>query len=121
MICRAAVFFAALGLPICQPEIPVEQRVTGGDPVRGRVAITETGCNACHVIPGIPGPHGNLGPPLEHFSRRALIAGVVPNQPTELIRFIRDAPSLEPATAMPRMPISEAAATDIAAYLMTLR
>ena len=37
-----------------------------------------------------------------------------------MVRWIRDAPSLSPGTAMPAMPVSDAQARDIAAYLYTL-
>ena len=39
------------------------------------------------------------------------------NEPEMLVRWIRDAPSLDPATAMPKLGVSEQQARDIAAYL----
>ncbi len=61
-----------------------------------------------------------MGPPLDGFADRALIAGRFPNQPETLARFVRDAPSLSPQTGMPPMPLTEEEARHVAAYLYTL-
>jgi cytochrome c1 len=71
------------------------------------------------VIPGV-WPEGALGPPLAGFAERTIIAGRLPNRPDLLARFIRDAPSVAPGTAMPAMPISEEESRDVAAFLYTL-
>ena len=92
-----------------------------GDPAAGAVVIARTGCGACHAIPGIRGARGIVGPPLGGFAGRTLIGGVAPNRPAVLVRWVRDAPSLAPDTAMPRLPLDEREAIDVAAYLYTLR
>jgi cytochrome c1 len=79
------------------------------------------GCGVCHIIPGVPGAAGIVGPPLTTFARRTYIAGIVPNEPAALVAWVRNAPSLAPQTAMPRLPISQDEATHIAAYLYTLQ
>jgi hypothetical protein len=40
--------------------------------------------------------------------------------PEVLVRFVRDAPSLAPDTAMPAIDMTDQQASDIAAYLYTL-
>jgi cytochrome c len=105
-------------LGACGPA-PVE-RVLGGDPEAGARVIARLACGVCHQIPGIPGARGIVGPPLGGFARRAYIGGVVPNEPAELARWIRDAPSIAPDTAMPALPLDEREARDAAAYLYTL-
>ena len=95
--------------------------VPGGDPDRGKVAIADYGCGACHVIPGVRGAHGMVGPPLTQFARRAYIAGEAPNTTRALVQWISSPQSIEPGTAMPNLGISDARARDIAAYLYTLR
>jgi cytochrome c1 len=45
----------------------------------------------------------------------------VVNDPAVLAQWVRDAPSLAPHTAMPTLPINEAEARDVAAYLQGLR
>ena len=110
-----------LGLATCGPaEIP-GQRVIGGDKEAGRAAITAVACGICHVIPGIHGANGIVGPSLAGFGQRQLIGGVAPNQPAVLVQWVRDAPSIAPNTGMPELPLTEAQARDVAAYLFTLR
>ena len=84
---------------------------------RGREAAVGAGCGSCHVIPGIGWPQGTLGPPLDGFASRNLIAGTLPNRPEILAAYIRNAPALVPGSAMPAMPVSAAEARDIAAFL----
>jgi cytochrome c len=62
-----------------------------------------------------------VGPPLTTFARRAYIAGQLPNQPENLIRWIQDPQAVEPGTAMPNLRVSPVVARDMAAYLYTLR
>ncbi len=110
------------GLPGCsRPGEAVETVVVGGDPERGRASHNGFGCGACHVIPGVRGAGGLVGPPLTTFARRAYIAGQLPNQPQNLIRWIEDPQAIEPGTAMPALDVTPAVARDMAAYLYTLR
>lgn len=82
--------------------------------------MDRVGCAAYHVIPGIDWPQGVAGPSLEGFASRPMIAGRLPNQPGVLTAWLVDAPSLSPGTGMPPMPLTEAEARDVAAYLYTL-
>ncbi|MCW5695583.1 MAG: c-type cytochrome [Bauldia sp.] len=100
---------------------PQTRIVADGDPGHGRQLIAEVACGVCHIIPGVRGAAGTVGPSLAGFAERNLIAGVLPNTPSELARWVRDAPSLVPETAMPPMPLSEDEAVNVAAYLLTLR
>ena len=84
---------------------------------RGKMAIERVQCAACHEIPGIAWPKGRTGPSLHSFDDRGMIAGSLPNRPDILAAFIRDAPALKPGSPMPAMPVSDAEARDIAAYL----
>ena len=95
--------------------------VTGGDADRGAALIENYGCGHCHTIPGIRAADGVVGPPLFFFSRRVYIAGEVPNTPENLVRWVRNPPSIEPNTAMPVVGLDEQQALDVAAYLYTLR
>ena len=88
---------------------------------RGRAAITQYACNACHKIPGITGSQVHVGPPLAGIAGRGLIAGAVPNTSEQMVRWIRDPRSIDPETTMPAMQVSEQDAHDMAAFLATLR
>lgn len=111
-----------LALTGCErDEVPAALRVLGGNPEFGQLLIAEHGCTACHVIPGVAGFTGTVGPSLEGFGRRAYIGGVLPNRPMMLTAWLRDPPAIDPATAMPALGLSEAEARDVAAYLYRLR
>jgi cytochrome c len=94
--------------------------VSGGDADRGEAALTQYQCGVCHVIPGIAGARGQVGPPLNNFSQRVYLAGRLPNTPETLVRFIQDPPALVSDTAMPPVGVSPTQARDIAAYLYRL-
>lgn len=93
----------------------------GSDPEQGAILLSAHGCGACHSIPGVSGATGTNGPPLAGFARRAYVAGKLPNRLDALISWIRDPQSIEPGTAMPNVPVNEAEARAMAAYLYTLR
>jgi cytochrome c1 len=95
--------------------------LAAGDPKEGAVLLAAHGCGGCHSIPGVTGADGTLGPPLDQFGRRAFIAGKLPNQFHHLTRWIRTPQAVEPGTAMPNLPVNEAEARAMAAYLYTLR
>lgn len=91
-----------------------------GDIERGRQALYQHACNACHTIPGVTGSSPNVGPPLKGLASRSLIAGRLANTPDNLVRWLRDPKAVKPLTAMPDLGVSEAHARDMAAYLGTL-
>lgn len=95
-------------------------QVLGGDVQRGKKAIDQESCVACHAIPGISGPSGNVGSSLKEMAKRAYIAGVLANTPANMVRWLRNPPAVDPLTAMPNLGITEVEAKDIAAYLYTL-
>ena len=118
---RALLVPALLALAACDdPEPPPHLRVAGGDPERGLAALARYGCGSCHTIPGVPGADGTVGPPLGDFALRGYVAGIVPNWPHYLVRWVMDPPALAPQTAMPNVGVDEQDARDIAAYLYTL-
>jgi cytochrome c1 len=92
-----------------------------GDPKQGAMLLSAHGCGACHTIPGVSGATGSIGPPLTGYARRVYVAGKLPNQLDNLVRWIRDPQSIEPGTAMPNLFVNESEARAMAAYLYTLR
>ncbi|MCR5880661.1 cytochrome c family protein [Phenylobacterium sp. J367] len=111
---------AALALAACAEKPVLPRQLAGADPERGRAIAERLACGACHDIPGIDWPKGRVGGPLAGFSSRPLIAGRFPNQPDTLVRWLCDAPSLAPGTAMPPQDLSPSEARDVAAFLYTL-
>jgi mono/diheme cytochrome c family protein len=93
-----------------------------GDPGRGQVAIYQYACTACHQIPGTErAGSAPVGPPLDRIGTRAVIAGVMPNTPANMVRWLRAPREVAPRSAMPDLGVTERDARDIAAYLYTLR
>ena len=95
--------------------------MTGGDPARGAVIMRKYGCQSCHTIPGVVGAAGLVGPPLAGIANRSYIAGVLPNSPDNMLRWIRDPKAVDPLTAMPNTGVTPSDARHIAAFLYTLR
>lgn len=92
-----------------------------GDAERGRIALTQYACNACHVIPGVTGSEVYVGRPLQGLAERKFIAGTLPNTPQNLVRWIRNPKQVDPETAMPVQGVTEQDALDMASYLLTMR
>jgi len=111
---------AALLLAACGSKDAPPRMIAGADPERGLAVMERVGCATCHVIPGIDWPKGSAGPSLEGFGASPMIGGRFPNQPEVLTAWLVDAPSLSPETAMPPMPLTDAEARDVAAYLYSL-
>ena len=109
-----AFLAAAAGLSACQGSPP---HASIGDAERGRVLIGQIGCGSCHAIPGVAGANGMVGPPLKGVGERTIIAGVLPNTPDNMIRWLEAPQSVVPGNAMPNMELTQNDAKDIAAYL----
>lgn len=117
-------------LAACNPSETATQTTSSAQPPpavagnadRGKQAAVQFGCGVCHVIPGIEGAEGALGPTLAGVaSRPAISDGVVPNTPDNLTNYILRPASMNPQSRMPPMGVSAAEAQDITAFLMTLK
>jgi cytochrome c2 len=105
----------------CEETAPVQQAGESIGNVENGVALIETaGCGSCHIIPGIDNARGLVGPPLNHMSRRSIIAGLLQNTPANMITWLRAPQSIVPGNAMPDLGLTEQQARDITAYLYTL-
>ncbi len=126
-LATAATTLAACGVGGSASTIPPAaagqfgpRAVPGGDASRGQRAISAYGCGACHVVPGVAGARGLVGPPLTSFAYRAYVAGSLPNTPPNLVRFLQTPQAIRPGSAMPNLDVVESDARDIAAYLYSL-
>lgn len=75
------------------------------------------GCPACHVIPGVPGAVGKVGPSLKDLGQRSFLAGTLQNSQQNLIRWVQHPQQLHPGTAMPEMSVTTTDAARIADFL----
>ncbi len=92
-----------------------------GDPARGRIALQQYACVACHVIPGVVGAVNPVGPSLAGMAARKYLAGMLPNTPQAMVRWLRSPQTVAPDSAMPDLGVSERDARDMAAFLETLK
>ncbi|MGA8026520.1 MAG: cytochrome C [Bryobacteraceae bacterium] len=121
-ILALAVSAAALTLSSCGDEGQHTAEVmTGGNVDRGAAAIERYGCGSCHIIPGISGAQGLTGAPLSGVANRIYIAGILQNTPENMMRWIENAPAVDPKTVMPNLGVTHKDAMDIAGYLYTLK
>ncbi len=112
--------------PNAQTGIPADGPSTwtalaGADPARAPALFRSYGCVGCHVIPGIPGAYGHVGPNLNHLFDHALIAGVLENTPENLVHWIRVPQQVDPRTGMPNLGVKEQDGLDMATYLQTFK
>ncbi|WP_343738177.1 c-type cytochrome [Achromobacter sp.] len=108
------------GQPAEKPQANAQPAARVGDARAGRDALQQYLCATCHAIPGVPGAWNYVGPALDQMGERPYIAGVMPNTPANMERWLRNPPAVKPGTAMPDLGVSEQDARDIAAFLRTL-
>lgn len=87
----------------------------------GRIALRHYGCGACHVIPGVPGAIGRVGPRLDGYVHQMYVAGILANTPENLVDWIRRPRDHNPKSAMPNLGVEEQEAWNMVAYLYSLR
>ena len=103
-------------------ETAAPKEVVPGNAERGRELIAQQGCNVCHVIPGIQGMQGSLGPDLTSVASHPTISnGTVKNTPANMTQFVQNPQSLNPSSSMPAIGLPPGDAQDITAYLYSLR
>jgi mono/diheme cytochrome c family protein len=93
---------------------------SGAAAERGRIALSQYACPACHTIPGVTSSYPKVGPPLAGMASRRLIAGRLANTPDNMVQWLRKPNIIKLDTAMPDMGVTEVHARDMAAYLATL-
>jgi cytochrome c oxidase assembly factor CtaG/cytochrome c2 len=118
----ASLLVLALVLSACGDKTATSPwQISGAQAARGPELIRHYGCGACHTVPGVDQASGTVGPSLAQFGRHAYIAGTLPNNPDNLILWLRDPQRVLPGNAMPNTKVTQRDARDIAAYLYTLQ
>lgn len=78
-------------------------------------------CGGCHMVRGTDAK-GAIGPDLTHLmTRETIAAGTLPNQPSDLRRWITDTQTIKPGSEMPVVPLDAAELDAVVAYLATLK
>ena len=111
----AALYAAVLMLAGCGGHEAIA--VPGGHANRAPSLVNAYGCGSCHMIPGIGGANGHVGPSLADIGSEQNIAGRLPNTPDNLVRWISRPQQIDPGNLMPDLGVPDSAARDIAAYL----
>lgn len=114
--------FAGLALAACGPSNTLRPEATpGADPKQGKIIVTRMACGSCHQIPGAEAADGAVGPSLAHFASRQMIAGMLPNNPRNLYRYLKSPQSVAPGNVMPDQHLSDPQIRHISAFLYTLK
>jgi cytochrome c oxidase subunit 2 len=93
----------------------------GADAVAGKRAVSTVGCGGCHTIRGTS-LKGTFAPDLTHFgSRSGIAAFVLPNTPSNLLRWIQAPQQVKPLSHMPTIPLPLQQQQAIVAYLEELK
>lgn len=123
----AAIAAACGGGGRPRPTPPAPESV--GNPERGRQLVAtkaQPACGTCHIIPGVEGATGGIGPSLKGVATRA--ATRVHRKPT--VAYLRESlarptayvvPDYQPVMPSFRDQFSDAELDDIVAFLLTLR
>lgn len=92
-----------------------------GIAARGHQIFRELTCVNCHAIQGSD-TKSNAGPDLTHLaSRRYLGAGIIPNTPENLRRWLADPQQVKPGVLMPNFKLSDEQIEHLLAYFATLQ
>jgi len=95
--------------------------VASDSAIEGRRTFESTACVNCHTVSGTAAT-GKFGPDLTHLmSRDTIGAGIVPNTPANLRRWIQDPGVYKPGCLMPAMGLSDSQLDAVTAYMETLR
>jgi cytochrome c oxidase subunit 2 len=87
---------------------------------KGAAIFDDSPCTTCHTIAGVS--KGYIGPDLTHFaSRTTLAAGVLKNTRANVEKWITNPDKVKPGAHMPALGLSRVQASDLAAYLESLK
>jgi cytochrome c oxidase subunit 2 len=88
---------------------------------KGRLFFFTQTCANCHAIKGTTAI-ANAAPDLTHLaSRTELGAGIIPNTPQNLARWLRDPQAIKPRCQMPNFTLNDEQLTQVVAYMEGLQ
>ena len=93
----------------------------GADAQAGRSFFFTQTCANCHAVGGTSAV-ANAAPDLTHLvARSQLAAGMIPNTPENLARWLRGPQQVKPGCLMPNFSLNDSQVTQLVAYLEGLR
>lgn len=100
---------------------PAIEPRAGSLEAEGRDLVAELACKGCHVIEGVEGMVGKVGPDLTHLASREHLAGAVFENTEENLRRWVDRPDdMKPGSKMPDLGLTPEQVDAITAYLQSL-
>jgi cytochrome c oxidase subunit 2 len=88
---------------------------------KGAQAFITSACIGCHRIGGTPA-QGVIGPDLTYFGRRHTIAaGMMPNTPQNLAKWLKNPPAVKPGSLMPNLNLNDETVQALVAYLESMK
>jgi cytochrome c oxidase subunit 2 len=86
-----------------------------------KAAFLGQSCVNCHQVRGTPAK-GTYAPDLTHLmARKTLASGVIPNDPANLTRWVKDPQKIKPSCLMPAFGLSDREWDRVVDYLLTLK
>jgi mono/diheme cytochrome c family protein len=85
----------------------------------GKALFLSKGCAGCHTIEGVSA--GTVGPNLTHMGSKADIAGALPTNKDNLMKWLANPPGVKPGTAMPNLGLNPQEQSDLADYVLSLK
>ena len=99
-----------------------EQRAAPQPPEDVLRILQNRGCGGCHVINGLEGFVGTIGPDLTHFGSRQTLAGaILENTPEQLALWLQNPPAMKPGADMPNLRMTPEEIRALVAYLRSLK
>ena len=78
-------------------------------------------CGSCHIIPGVEGAYGKIGPTLKGLRDRArIVDGTMENNAENLKEWLKNPKSIKSGTLMPNMGLTDDEIRIVIEYLNTL-
>ena len=97
-----------------------ENQIASPAAEEGAKIFANSPCTTCHRIDGVS--KGYMGPDLSHFGTRTTLgAGILPNTPENVAKWVTDPDAIKPGAQMPTLGIRGDQLSDLVAYLESLK
>lgn len=104
-----------------------EQKKAAPSPVTdldraGLKVFTSQTCVNCHAVRGVSAPTAGAAPDLTHVAGRKILgAGVLPNSPDNLFRWLKNPQTVKPGCLMPNFNLTDDQCRALASYLEDIK
>jgi len=106
---------------LAEQALPAREPRPGSLEAEGRKLVGQMACKGCHVIDGVDGMVGRVGPNLTHVSSRPFLAGAVfENTEENIARWVTRPDDLKPGSRMPSLGLTPEQVEAVTAYLRSL-